>query len=41
MDETKKPRKTIKDIIANNRRYDRQYSGSYGEEERRIRKNVK
>jgi len=37
MEENKKPKKTIKDIIANNPRYDRQYSGSDDELEERIR----
>lgn len=40
MDESKKPKKTIKDIIANNPRYDRQYSGSDDEEEKRIREKM-
>ena len=37
MDESKKPKKTIKDIIANNPRYDRQYKGSDEDEEELIR----
>lgn len=37
MEENKKPKKTIKDIVANNPRYDRQYSGSDDEVEERIR----
>lgn len=37
MVESKKPKKSIKDIIANNPRYDRQYKGSDEDEEERIR----
>jgi len=37
MEENKKPKKTIKDIIANNPRYDRQTRGSDDEVEERIR----
>jgi len=37
MEENKKPKKTIKDIVANNPRYDRQTSGSDDEVEERIR----
>lgn len=37
MEENKKPKKTIKDIVANNPRYDRQTRGSDDEVEERIR----
>ena len=37
MEENKKPKKTIKDIVANNPRYDRQTLGSDDEVEERIR----
>ena len=37
MVESKKPKKSIKDIIANNPRYDRQYKGSDEDEEELIR----
>ena len=40
MDESKRRKKTIKDIIANNPRYDRQYTGSDDEEEERIREKM-
>ena len=37
MEENRKPKKTIKDIVANNPRYDRQTLGSDDEVEERIR----
>jgi len=40
MEKNKKPKKTIKDIIANNPRYDRQYSGWDDELEERIRERM-
>jgi hypothetical protein len=40
MDESKRPKKSIKDIIANNPRYDREYTGSDDEEEERIREEM-
>jgi len=40
MVESKKPKKSIKDIIANNPRHDRQYTDGDSEEEERIREKM-